>query len=190
MDAVAGSAVGNRLGAFAGCETVVAIRIGWHNICGQVVALRQALLAVAAATGDCRNPRSVHQRSRLIRRQDEMFPVAVGADGSIRDAGLHRLAVNTFQVSFGNVGVTLAAGRWNIPVIDFGAGVARWKNAVTAVTIGTAGGILVTAGYCESMNTFAIEFDGAGEGNIVAAQKARIAVTGGAGVGKILFRDP
>ena len=187
MHSMAGSAVGNTLRSAARGQTVVTVGVRWDAIGGQIIAQRQAFIAVTSSASGHGDARRVHQRSLLFRPEDQVFPVAVAAHGGGGHAVFHGLSVHAFQISLADVLVALPTRRRDIPVVNLGARILRGKNAMAPVTIRAARGTFVPTRYRSSMHALAIEFHGMGEWNLVPGEKLLIAVTGGTSVGQILL---
>lgn len=189
MHSMAGSAVGNTLRSAARGEAVVTVGVRWDAIGGQIIAQRQAFIAVTSSARGHGDARRADQRSLLFRAEDQVLAVAVAAHGRGGHAGSHGLPVHAFEIGRADVFVALPAGCGNIPMIDFGTRILRRKDAVAAVTIGASGGSLVSARHRAPMDTLAVKFDRMGEGNFVAREKLLVAVTGGASIRQIFLGD-
>src|SRR6266581_7534467 len=118
VDAVAGGAVRDRLGARPQGQAVVAVLEGRDAVHRQVVARREALVAVTAPAGDARDSGRVHERSGLLRGEDRVLAVAVGADGDIANASGSRLAVNTARVAPGDLAMATTARLGHARMVD------------------------------------------------------------------------
>src|SRR5579872_1862679 len=164
---MAGSTIGNTLRTASHGKTVVAVSVGRNTIGGQVVTQRQAFIAVASSASGHRDAPGVHQRSLLFWPQDQVLPVAIAAHRGTGYAGLHGLPVYAFNVGLGDVGVALSTGCGNIPVVDFGTGILRGKDAVAPVTIRAACGSAISIHHRSSVHALSIEFDGMREWNLV-----------------------
>src|SRR5579863_1709390 len=123
VDAVAGCAVGDTLRTSTQRKAVIAIGERRDTIGGQIVAQGQTFIAVATSTGNQRYSRCVYQRSGFFRPKDKVLAVTVAAYGSTGQAVFHGLSVDTFVISFGDIGVALAARGRDIPVVHLGTGV-------------------------------------------------------------------
>lgn len=186
MNAMAGSAVRHGLRATANGEAVETVGVGRHAIGRQVEAGVQPLIAVATAASVDGDACGADGRGGILRGENEMLAVAIGADGRSADAGFQRLAVNAFHVGFRNFGVAGAAGFRDVPVIDLGARIARGIDGVRAVTVRTGGGVLAF-GNGARVDALLVKLDGVGDWNLVTGKKARIAVASGAGIGTVSF---
>lgn len=142
---------------------------------------------MAAGAGRHRNAGSVHQRSLIFRRENQMFAMAVAADRGGGYTILHGLAVNTCQIRSADVFVALPAGCRNIKVIDFGQRILRGQDAVAAMTIRTSCGGDVAIHDGASVNALFVQLDGMGKRDLVTRKKLGVAVASGAGIRQIFL---
>ena len=182
MHAMAGSTVGNNLRSAALGESVVAVGVGRNPVGGQIVTQRQAFIAVASPASGHRDARRVHQRSLLLRSQDQVLPMAVTANRGGGHARLHRLSVHTFKICLANFRVALATRRRDIPVVGPGTRIFRGKDAVAPVTIRAACGRPVSIHNGSSVHALFIEFYRMRERNLVPREKLLVAVTSSASI--------
>src|SRR5579862_9631964 len=94
VDPVAGSAVCDGLRTGARRESVKAVRERGHAVGGKVVASFDPRVAVAAPARRDGNARGVYRRLRIRGRENGMFPMAIGAHGSVGSALRCRFAVD------------------------------------------------------------------------------------------------
>src|SRR5271165_2140949 len=113
--------------------------------------------------------------------------MTVYAHWSPRFSGFHGLPVNALQVGPGDFGMALSAGSRNIPVIDFGFRILRRKNVMASMAIRTGRRSVIPIQNRAPMHALAIEFDRAGEWDLMPRKELGIAVTGGAGFRQIFF---
>ena len=97
-----------------------------------------------------------------------MLAVTVDADRSAWQPRRHGLSVHAFRVCFCNVGVALAAGGWNIVVIDLRSRTSRRQNVMTAMTVGASCGRAVAVHYRSSVHALPVKLDWMGDGNPVS----------------------
>ena len=119
MDAMTGGAVGNCLAAGARLEAVVAVCETGDAVGRQSVAHIQAFVTVTTAARRIRDARRIDERLGILGREDIVLAVTIRADRGIARAAQDGLAVDALVVSFLDFGVARAAGRRNVPVIDF-----------------------------------------------------------------------
>ena len=171
VHSVAGSTVGHALRSASHGQTVIAVGERRNSVGRQIVAQRQAFIAVASPAGGHRDPGCVHQRSLLLRPQDQVFSVAVAAHRRTRHAILHGLSVYAFKIRLGDVGVALSAGCRDIEVVDLGTRILRGQDSVASVTIRAGCGRSVSIHHGSSMHALLVEFHGMREWNLVSRRE-------------------
>jgi hypothetical protein len=147
--AVAGGATGDALGSGAGGQTVEGVFEGGDAIGRKAEAAGEAEVAVAAAAGLADSAWG-DGGAFGFGAEDGVFPVTIGADGGVRDAGGESLAVYAGLIPFEDFGVAEAAGLGNRLVECGVLGALGLVGLVmTGVTIGRGG---VAGGELFAMN--------------------------------------
>src|SRR5208282_2232497 len=118
-------------------QPVIAARVGWQAIRRQLIAQRQAWIAMATPAGLRGDILGIQGRGRALRVDDQVLAVAVYANGRIPHAGLDRFPVDALFELAGDFLVALPAGLRHFPVIDPGSLIGGGIDAVTAMAAGT-----------------------------------------------------
>src|SRR3990172_567575 len=90
------------------------------------------LVATRAGLG---HGRDAHTGGRIARRGDGVLPVTVGTDRRLGHPIGHGNAVDGLEIRPSLIGVTLAAGPWDIFPIDGRPGIIRPSEVMALVTV-------------------------------------------------------
>src|ERR1017187_6835621 len=123
-------------------QPVIAAGIGWEAIRGQIIAQCQTGIAMTTPAGLRGDIFGIQWRAGIARVHDQVFAVAVDADGRIPHAGLDRFPVDTLVELPGDFLVALRAGLRHFPVIDLGSRIGGGIDVMTAMATGTHSRIL------------------------------------------------
>src|SRR5690242_9140907 len=145
---------------------MVAVGVGRHAVRGQVVESRGTRVAVASPAGFGGNVGGKHGRSRVTRREDEVFAVARGTVWRVLGAGRDSLAVNAFFKGPGDFFVARAACGSHIPMADSGLRISRRQNSVAPVAIGASCGVF-SRQYRAPVHALQVLLYGMRDGNFV-----------------------
>ena len=107
---------------------------------------------MAASTGLCGLLYPAPRRPSTFGRDDQVFSMAVGAGGAVRDTHLQGPAVDGPIVLELNVWMALAAGGGDVQGIDTGFGVCGAFKGMNAMAIGAGCGGSYPPGRALSMN--------------------------------------
>ena len=118
VNAVARGAVGDVGVAGLGLETVVGVDEGRQTAGLDAVLLVEHRRLVARRAGHLGDLGPRHRRQRVVRRQDPVLTVAVGAHRRIGLSPIHQLAVDALSKVALDTLVALAAGPRDVEVVD------------------------------------------------------------------------
>ena len=143
---------------------------------------------MAPATDGARDPHRIHRRFRIVRRQNDVLAMAVGAHRSVFCSLGDRLPVHALPINLGNSAVARAARRRHVPVIYFRARVASRVNFMASVTVRTGSRILFARRDRTTMNARLVGFDRVREGDLVAGEERGVGMARSARIREIPFR--
>src|ERR1017187_3479806 len=163
---------------------MIAARVRWQAIDGQIIAQRQTRIAMATSAGFRGNILGIQGRVRTLLVDDQVLSLAVYANGRVPHAGLDRDAMDAFVELAGDFLVALRAGLGHFPVIDPGALIGGRIDVMTAMATGTGGRILAERDRAR-VNALLVRIDRMSHRNLVPRQEPRIAVALGASIGNV-----
>src|ERR1035441_7507535 len=108
MDAVTRRAIRGRHFTFFESKAMITVRVRRKTVDWQIIAQRKASVAVTSATGLLRDILGIQRRSRILRVHDQMFAVALQANGGIANTNFYRIAMDAFAKLTGDFFVALS----------------------------------------------------------------------------------